>query len=91
MADPPFNVDEVDTEKVKNDPRLRYALPGVNKDVGSRRRTIRSLEAVTTSSNTKPGCSSTLVRTEWRQYSFATCSMVSFLLGAGWIQLKSPM
>ena len=31
MANPPFNVDEVDAEKVKNDPRLTYALPGVNK------------------------------------------------------------
>ena len=31
MANPPFNVDEVDAEKVKNDPRLPYALPGVNK------------------------------------------------------------
>ncbi len=31
MANPPFNVDEVDAEKVKNDPRLRYGLPGVNK------------------------------------------------------------
>ena len=31
MANPPFNVDEVDAEKIKNDPRLPYALPGVNK------------------------------------------------------------
>ena len=31
MANPPFNVNEVDAEKVKNDPRLPYALPGVNK------------------------------------------------------------
>ena len=31
MANPPFNVDEVDAEKVKNDPRLPYALPGVNR------------------------------------------------------------
>ena len=31
MANPPFNVDEVDAEKVKNDPRLPYALPTVNK------------------------------------------------------------
>ena len=31
MANPPFNVDEVDAEKVKNDPRLPYSLPGVNK------------------------------------------------------------
>lgn len=31
MANPPFNVDEVDAEKIKNDPRLPYGLPGVNK------------------------------------------------------------
>lgn len=31
MANPPFNVDEVDAEKVKNDPRVPYGLPGVNK------------------------------------------------------------
>lgn len=31
MANPPFNVDEVDAEKVKKDPRLPFGLPGVNK------------------------------------------------------------
>lgn len=31
MANPPFNVDEVDATKVKNDPRLPFGLPGVNK------------------------------------------------------------
>ena len=31
MANPPFNVDEVDADRVKNDPRLPFALPGVNK------------------------------------------------------------
>ena len=31
MANPPFNVDEVDAEKVKGDKRLRFGLPGVNK------------------------------------------------------------
>ena len=31
MANPPFNVDEVDEEKVKRDPRLPFGLPGVNK------------------------------------------------------------
>jgi type I restriction enzyme M protein len=31
MANPPFNVDEVDAESVKNDPRLPFGLPGVNK------------------------------------------------------------
>ncbi|WP_374353142.1 N-6 DNA methylase [Thermomonas sp.] len=30
MANPPFNVDEVDAEKVRNDPRLPFGLPGVN-------------------------------------------------------------
>ena len=32
MANPPFNVDEVDAEKIKNDPRLTFSLPGVNKN-----------------------------------------------------------
>ena len=32
MANPPFNVDKVDADKVKNDPRLPFGLPGVNKD-----------------------------------------------------------
>lgn len=31
MANPPFNVDEVDADKVKGDPRLPFGLPGVNK------------------------------------------------------------
>jgi len=31
MANPPFNVDEVDAKKVENDPRLPFGLPGVNK------------------------------------------------------------
>ena len=31
MANPPFNVDEVDAEKVKGDQRLPFGLPGVNK------------------------------------------------------------
>jgi len=31
MANPPFNVDMVDAEKVKNDRRLPFGLPGVNK------------------------------------------------------------
>ena len=31
MANPPFNVDEVDAEKVKGDGRLPFGLPGVNK------------------------------------------------------------
>ena len=31
MANPPFNVDEVDAEKVKDDRRLPFGLPGINK------------------------------------------------------------
>lgn len=31
MANPPFNVDEVDAKKVEGDPRLPFGLPGVNK------------------------------------------------------------
>lgn len=31
MANPPFNVDEIDADKVKNDPRLPFGLPNVNK------------------------------------------------------------
>lgn len=31
MANPPFNVDEVDAEKIKGDIRLPFGLPGVNK------------------------------------------------------------
>lgn len=30
MANPPFNVDGVDSEKIKADPRLKYGLPGVS-------------------------------------------------------------
>ena len=32
MANPPFNVDKVDAEKIKDDRRLPFGLPGVNKD-----------------------------------------------------------
>ncbi|MDA2933651.1 type I restriction-modification system subunit M [Acidobacteria bacterium AH-259-D05] len=31
MANPPFNVDEIDADKVKTDPRLPFGLPGVSK------------------------------------------------------------
>ena len=31
MANPPFNVDEIDADKIKNDERLPFGLPGVNK------------------------------------------------------------
>src|SRR3989338_8509439 len=30
MANPPFNEDEIDADKVKSDPRLPFGLPGVN-------------------------------------------------------------
>ena len=30
MANPPFNVDEVDAERIKGDPRLPFGLPGTN-------------------------------------------------------------
>jgi len=32
IANPPFNVDKVDAEKVKHDRRLPFGLPGVNKE-----------------------------------------------------------
>ena len=32
MANPPFNVDLVDAERIKLDPRLPFGLPGVNKE-----------------------------------------------------------
>lgn len=32
MANPPFNVDEIDAGKIKNDPRLPFGLPGVNRE-----------------------------------------------------------
>ncbi len=32
MANPPFNVDEIDADKIKSDPRLPFGLPGINKD-----------------------------------------------------------
>ena len=32
MANPPFNVDEIDADKIKTDPRLPFSLPGVNKE-----------------------------------------------------------
>ena len=31
MANPPFNVDEIDADKIKADPRLPFGLPSVNK------------------------------------------------------------
>lgn len=31
MANPPFNVDEIDAEKMKSDPRLPLGLPGISK------------------------------------------------------------
>ncbi len=35
MANPPFNVDGVDGEKIKNDPRLPFGLPGTNQKTGA--------------------------------------------------------
>lgn len=32
MANPPFNVDKVDAERIEGDPRLPFGLPGVNKE-----------------------------------------------------------
>ena len=32
MANPPFNADEIDADKIKSDPRLSFGLPGVNKE-----------------------------------------------------------
>ena len=32
MANPPFNADEIDAEKVEHDPRLPFGLPGIKKD-----------------------------------------------------------
>ena len=31
MANPPFNVDEIDADKIETDPRLSFGLPSVNK------------------------------------------------------------
>jgi type I restriction enzyme M protein len=31
MANPPFNVDEIDADKIRRDPRLSYGLPNINK------------------------------------------------------------
>ncbi|MCP5195741.1 MAG: N-6 DNA methylase [Gammaproteobacteria bacterium] len=37
MANPPFNVDMVDAEKVKTDPRLPFGLPGTTKGAGKKK------------------------------------------------------
>lgn len=36
MANPPFNVDEIDADKVKSDPRLPFGLPGTSKGVAQK-------------------------------------------------------
>jgi type I restriction enzyme M protein len=36
MANPPFNVDEVDADRIKNDPRLPFGLPGVTTAKGKK-------------------------------------------------------
>lgn len=38
MANPPFNVDMVDAEKVKADPRLPFGLPGTTKGAGKNKK-----------------------------------------------------
>ena len=40
MANPPFNVDLVDAERIKDDPRLPFGLPGVNKSQESLQRQL---------------------------------------------------
>ena len=40
MANPPFNVDLVDAERIKGDPRLPFGLPGVNKAEEGRQRQL---------------------------------------------------
>lgn len=42
MANPPFNVDEVDAEKIKNDPHLPFGLTGMNKKAVVKQRYARS-------------------------------------------------
>ena len=38
MANPPFNVDEVDAGKIENDPRLKLGLPGITKKGAAKKR-----------------------------------------------------
>jgi hypothetical protein len=40
MANPPFNVDLVDAERIKGDPRLPFGLPGMNKGQEGRQRQL---------------------------------------------------
>ncbi len=42
MANPPFNVDEVDADKVKNDPRLPFGLPGVTTAKGKKNGDVKA-------------------------------------------------
>ena len=53
MANPPFNVDEIDADKVKNDPRLPFGLPGVNKKARSPTATTSGSATSTATSNEK--------------------------------------
>ena len=41
MANPPFNVDEIDADKVKTDPRLPFGLPGGQQEAEGRQRQLR--------------------------------------------------
>ena len=43
MANPPFNVDEIDADKIKNDPRLPFGLPGSEQKGKSPTATISGL------------------------------------------------
>jgi type I restriction enzyme M protein len=42
MANPPFNVDEVDADKIKNDPRLPFGLPGVTTTKGKKNGDVKA-------------------------------------------------
>ncbi len=42
MANPPFNVDEVDADKIKNDPRLPFGLPGVTTSKGKKNGDVKA-------------------------------------------------
>ena len=55
MANPPFNVDEVDADKIKSDPRLPFGLPGVNKKEGLQRQLSLDLLFLQLSERDGPG------------------------------------
>jgi type I restriction enzyme M protein len=49
MANPPFNVDMVDAEKVKGDRRLPFGLPGISKGNGKKKQGSGAKSKVTVS------------------------------------------